>query len=95
MANCSGESVTQDPCDVNSDLDESLPESCEEYQEKPFTKLKDTQSANSSSVSYPSDVWFLIARYLSPEDICKFSLICKDAYGVVCSVRFWKHLYRR
>lgn len=44
---------------------------------------------------YPSDVWFHIAKYIAPEDLSRFALICKDAYRVILSVQFWKQLCQR
>lgn len=44
---------------------------------------------------YPSDLWFLIARYIPPEDLARFALICKDAYRVVLSAHFWMQLCKR
>lgn len=44
---------------------------------------------------YPSDVWFYIARYIPPEDLSRFALICKDAYRVMLSVQYWKELCKR
>ncbi|XP_078012541.1 transmembrane protein 183A isoform X3 [Phascolarctos cinereus] len=44
---------------------------------------------------YPMDIWLLLASYIRPEDIVKFSLICKDAWTVTCTAAFWTRLYRR
>lgn len=45
--------------------------------------------------TYPADVWFHIAKYIPPEDLLKFALICKDTYRVLQSVQFWKQLSHR
>ena len=44
---------------------------------------------------YPLDLWFLIAMYISPEDIGKFSLICRASHHVVNTVVFWMRLFRK
>jgi hypothetical protein len=44
---------------------------------------------------YPIDLWYLIAMYISPEDIGKFSLICRDSNHVVNTVCFWIRLFRK
>lgn len=44
---------------------------------------------------YPMDIWLLLAAYIRPEDIAKFSLICKNAWTVTCTAAFWTRLYRR
>ncbi len=56
------------------------------------TKLKDKLTGG---IVYPSDLWFLIATYIPPEDLSRFALICKDAYRVILSVHFWKQLCAR
>ena len=56
---------------------------------------KEKENGNVRTVIYPSDVWFLIARYIPPEDLSKFALICKDAYQVILSVQFWKQLCQK
>jgi len=49
----------------------------------------------STGIRYPPDIWFLIAKYIPPECLCTFSLICKDAYKVCLSVHFWKDLLKQ
>ncbi|CAF0723110.1 unnamed protein product [Rotaria sordida] len=44
---------------------------------------------------YPLDLWFIIAMYISPEDIGKFSLICRASNHVVNTVYFWIRLFRK
>ncbi|XP_050841020.1 transmembrane protein 183A isoform X6 [Serinus canaria] len=44
---------------------------------------------------YPIDIWLLLASYIRPEDIVRFSLICKKAWTVTCTAAFWTRLYRR
>ncbi|KAL3841763.1 hypothetical protein ACJMK2_019865 [Sinanodonta woodiana] len=57
-------------------------------------KLKLDRHA-SAGVVYPVDIWFLLARYIYPEDIQSFACLCKGAYSVVRCVQFWKQLYLR
>uniref|UniRef100_A0A671S1J8 Transmembrane protein 183-like n=1 Tax=Sinocyclocheilus anshuiensis TaxID=1608454 RepID=A0A671S1J8_9TELE len=38
---------------------------------------------NSGSIDgeeYPIDIWLLLAAYIRPEDVCRFSVICKNAW---------------
>ncbi|CAF1972420.1 unnamed protein product [Rotaria magnacalcarata] len=44
---------------------------------------------------YPLDLWFIIAMYIAPEDIGKFSLICRASNHVVNTVYFWMRLFRK
>ncbi|KFV77450.1 Transmembrane protein 183, partial [Struthio camelus australis] len=48
-----------------------------------------------SGEEYPIDIWLLLASYIRPEDIVRFSLICKKAWTVTCTAAFWTRLYRR
>lgn len=44
---------------------------------------------------YPLDLWYIIAMYILPEDIGKFSLICRASNHVVNTVYFWMRLFRK
>ena len=44
---------------------------------------------------YPTDLWFLIGRYVPPESVRTFAAICRDARRVTCSTKFWLELYNR
>lgn len=44
---------------------------------------------------FPNDIWFLIAEFISPEDLARFALICKQTYAITTTLKFWKVLYRR
>lgn len=88
-------STEQDYCsndnsDANEDTSTSAPMSHSTGTKK--TKLKDKSAVG---VMYPPDIWFLIAKYIPPEELYRFSLICKDAYRVILSVHFWKQICKR
>ena len=44
---------------------------------------------------YPTDLWFLIGRFVPPESVRTFAGICRDARRVTCSTQFWLELYNR
>ncbi|RZF36295.1 hypothetical protein LSTR_LSTR006800 [Laodelphax striatellus] len=44
--------------------------------------------------TYPIDIWFILSKYIRPEDVCAFACICKSTHSVVCTVSFWMHLYK-
>ncbi|XP_055685990.1 transmembrane protein 183 [Lutzomyia longipalpis] len=46
-------------------------------------------------IDYSFDVWWLISEHIMPEDISRFSLICRKTATVVRMVKFWMHLYHR
>ncbi len=61
----------------------------------PRKKKKEVCERFSGGVTYPYDLWCLIGDYVAPESVNKFAVLCKDAYAVVCSARFWGKLYQR
>lgn len=44
---------------------------------------------------YPIDLWFQLSRFIFPENVGTFALLCKGTNTVVHSVHFWKNLYLR
>lgn len=74
--------------DIAEPKDENWRES---HEVETSQKLEDC----STGIRYPSDIWFLIAKHIPPECVCKFALICKDAYRVCLTVHFWKDLLKR
>uniref|UniRef100_A0A1B6KPU7 F-box domain-containing protein n=1 Tax=Graphocephala atropunctata TaxID=36148 RepID=A0A1B6KPU7_9HEMI len=50
---------------------------------------------NKTGNTYPLDIWHLLAKYIRPEDIATFSLICRNSHSVVNSPTFWLSLYKR
>ncbi|XP_044035229.1 transmembrane protein 183A isoform X3 [Siniperca chuatsi] len=56
---------------------------------------KEESSESSDGGEYPVDIWLMLASYIRPEDVCKFALICRNAWTVTCTAAFWTRLYRR
>lgn len=55
-----------------------------------------TESSESrDGEDYPVDIWLLLSSYIRPEDVCRFALICRNAWTVTCTAAFWTRLYRR
>uniref|UniRef100_A0A3P8V3W3 Transmembrane protein 183A n=1 Tax=Cynoglossus semilaevis TaxID=244447 RepID=A0A3P8V3W3_CYNSE len=50
---------------------------------------------SSEGEEYPVDIWLVLSSYIRPEDVCRFALICKNAWTATCTAAFWKRLYRR
>ena len=44
---------------------------------------------------YPIDIWLLLAPCICPENAVNFSLICKNAWTLICTATFWIRLYVR
>jgi hypothetical protein len=63
--------------------------------QKQRTKQISSIENNSHTKEYPLDLWFIIAMYISPEDIGKFSLICRGSNHVVNTVYFWMRLFKK
>lgn len=58
--------------------------------------LSDTMAKNcNDGNTFPLDIWYLIAKYIRPEDVITFSTICRDAWCVVNTPSFWLNLYKR
>ena len=54
-----------------------------------------SESESYDGGEYPVDIWLMLSAYIRPEDVCRFSLICKNAWIVTCTAAFWTRLYRR
>lgn len=60
-------------------------------QEKPqYVPIEDRPG-----MEYPEVIWYLISKYIKPEDIGSFARINKATYGVTKNKAFWLLLYRR
>ena len=62
------------------------------------SKKKNNVTGDDSSecgLIYPLDVWCLLAKYIRPEHVQKFALICKGARQAVNMRTFWLRLYNR
>ncbi|XP_074078498.1 transmembrane protein 183A isoform X2 [Macrotis lagotis] len=89
-------SGTGEPCDSSDEMDaqaESIHEQTVSRKKKSKRHKEDPEG--DVGEEYPMDIWLLLASYIRPEDIVKFSLICKDAWTVTCTAAFWTRLYRR
>jgi hypothetical protein len=60
---------------------------------KKMKKLQD--NACTYGVVYPVDVWFQLARFIYPESVTTFALLCRGTNAVVHTVQFWKTTYLR
>ena len=46
-------------------------------------------------MSYHFDIWFHIGRFVVPESVRAFSLICRGCWNVTLTTQFWLSLYHR
>ncbi|XP_008318414.1 transmembrane protein 183A [Cynoglossus semilaevis] len=85
--------VTTETLDSSDDLD---PEEDGINENKVYLKKKNKRRKESSEgEEYPVDIWLVLSSYIRPEDVCRFALICKNAWTATCTAAFWKRLYRR
>ncbi|XP_026163877.1 transmembrane protein 183A isoform X2 [Mastacembelus armatus] len=88
--------VTTGALDSSDDLD---PEEDGENETKVGRKKKNKRRKESSESSdgeeYPVDIWLVLSSYIRPEDVCRFALICRNAWTVTCTAAFWTRLYKR
>ncbi|XP_058488325.1 transmembrane protein 183A isoform X1 [Solea solea] len=86
-------SVETEALDSSDDLD---PEEDGENENKVAHKKKNKRRKESSDgEEYPVDIWLVLSSYIRPEDVCRFALICRNAWTVTCTAAFWTRLYRR
>ncbi|XP_047202438.1 transmembrane protein 183A [Girardinichthys multiradiatus] len=62
---------------------------------KKKNKRKKESSESCDGEDYPVDIWLVLSSYIRPEDVCRFALICRNAWTVTCTAAFWTRLYRR
>lgn len=60
-----------------------------------ITNAASTESESSDGREYPVDIWLVLSSYIRPEDVCRFALICRNAWIATCTAVFWTRLYRR
>lgn len=89
-------SVNGGALESSDDID---PEDEDENQSKGALKKKNKRrkenSESSDGLDYPVDIWLMLSSYIRPEDVCRFSLICRSAWTVTCTAAFWSRLYKR
>ncbi|XP_033751514.1 transmembrane protein 183-like isoform X2 [Pecten maximus] len=57
-------------------------------------RLKGSESED-TGISYPIDLWYVLSRYIHPEDLSIFSRLCQSTYTVTNTIQFWKGIYKR
>jgi len=63
---------------------------------KPAKKEKKVErKEEKSGVNWPIDLWDILSNYIHPEDISRFSRLCKSCYAITQLSSFWRRLYYR
>lgn len=44
---------------------------------------------------YHNDIWFVISKFICPEDVSCFARICKQTEYICTTATFWNNLYKR
>nr|CAH65454.1 hypothetical protein RCJMB04_38n13 [Gallus gallus] len=88
-------SVSGESCDSSDEMDTKESISGRTASRKKKSKRHKENPDGDGGEEYPIDIWLLLASYIRPEDIVRFSLICKKAWTVTCTAAFWTRLYRR
>ncbi|XP_032370195.1 transmembrane protein 183A isoform X2 [Etheostoma spectabile] len=89
-------SVSADTLDSSDDLDrEEDGENETKVARKKKNKRRKESSESGDGSEYPVDIWLMLASYIRPEDVCRFALICRNAWTVTCTAAFWTRLYKR
>jgi hypothetical protein len=75
------------------------PQSTKENEERIIQSKQKKQIStienNYHGKEYPFDLWYLIGTYIPPEDIGRFSLICRKTNQVINTTAFWISLFRK
>ncbi|KAJ7411478.1 transmembrane protein 183A [Willisornis vidua] len=88
-------SVSGESCDSSDEMDTKESINGRAASRKKKSKRHKESAEGGGGEEYPIDIWLLLASYIRPEDIVRFSLICKKAWTVTCTAAFWTRLYRR
>ncbi|XP_061869388.1 transmembrane protein 183A isoform X6 [Colius striatus] len=88
-------SVSGESCDSSDEMDAKESINGRAASRKKKSKRHKEDPEGGGGEEYPIDIWLLLASYIRPEDIVRFSLICKKAWTVTCTAAFWTRLYRR
>ncbi|XP_054037466.1 transmembrane protein 183A isoform X4 [Rissa tridactyla] len=88
-------SVSGESCDSSDEMDMKESVNGRTASRKKKSKRHKEDPDGGGGEEYPIDIWLLLASYIRPEDIVRFSLICKKAWTVTCTAAFWTRLYRR
>ncbi|CAB3237566.1 unnamed protein product [Arctia plantaginis] len=83
--------------EIQDDLD-IVEEIAPDGTKKLVCKQKKSQSVlikDRPGLEYPEIVWYLISKYVKPEDIATFARINKSAYRATKNKSFWLLLYKR
>ncbi|XP_060897990.1 transmembrane protein 183A [Labrus mixtus] len=89
-------SAANDALESSDDLDPGEDaESETKVARKKKNKRRKESSESSDGQDYPVDIWLVLSSYIRPEDVCRFALICRNAWIVTCTAAFWTRLYRR
>lgn len=92
----SATSITLDAVGSSDDLEpDEDGENETKVSRKKKTKRRKESSESSDGEDYPVDIWLVLSSYIRPEDVCRFALICRNAWTVTCTAAFWTRLYRR
>ena len=59
---------------------------------QPSSRTKDSLKEGRT---YPQDLWFLLGKYIAPESIQTFGLLCRGSWTVLKTFQFWSALYER
>ncbi|CAM9873802.1 unnamed protein product [Bubo scandiacus] len=88
-------SMSGESCDSSDEMDTKESINGRTASRKKKSKRHKENPDGGGGEEYPIDIWLLLASYIRPEDIVRFSLICKKAWTVTCTAAFWTRLYRR
>ncbi|KAL0879876.1 hypothetical protein ABMA27_002404 [Loxostege sticticalis] len=85
--------IADDDLDIVEEIDDDGTKTFV-YKKKRNHSKTEQDIENRPGVVYPEIVWYLIARFVRPEDVGRFAAINKSTYAITKRESFWTSLYR-
>lgn len=60
-----------------------------------FKPCSSSLSAPNQYADYCYDVWNHISKFIAPEDVGRFALICRNTAYITSTSEFWRHMYNQ
>lgn len=91
---------SEEPPDNWSDIDDKEGENIEirmagKMSIKNGVKKKAKEVEDDYYSTYPFDFWLVLSDRIRPEQVCSFSLVCRQTLAITRSQAFWRRLYAR
>ncbi|CAG9787975.1 unnamed protein product [Diatraea saccharalis] len=90
----SWDQIQDEECDLVEEYDENGIKSIVYRKKRNHSKSEGDNNEN-AGVIYPEIVWYLISKFIKPEDVGRFAGINKSTYAMTKRESFWRLLYQK